>query len=431
MVTVTGYAVAANGYVFIPVSTPYGNGWVASNWVTPVGTATFTPIPTITRTPTVTRTPSNTATPSSGIAIGSTVRTTTGVNMRTGPGTFYGVVTVLPVNSTGTVVAGPSAGSGYVWYRVNMPGYGIGWVASNYLAVTGGPVATATRTATVPSGFPTGSTVQTTAGLNMRSGPGTSAGVIAVLPSGTACTVLSGPTIANGYSWYRVDCGGYGIGYVAGEYLQQVSATSLPPASVIAMSPATETPVATATVPATETPSETISALPATETPLETMEPQDIAAASPEAAAPTGTAEPREETVAIATEPPSLPIVRVQRSDGSSQAQVLVDDDSSTVWTTDGSTVLPLAAFVVDLDSVHYVSSVSWLSGASGVSGTLHISVSTDHETWVDLSIDTIAPPGEWQQLTVDADVRYIRFVFVNDDGLNVIGGIAEVKVWP
>jgi len=446
LVTVTGYAVAANGYIFIPVSTPYGNGWVASDWVTPVGTATSTPVPaltrtpTMTRTPTVTRTPSNTATPGSGIAIGSTVRTTTGVNMRTGPSTFYGVVTVLPVNSTGTVLAGPSSGSGYVWYRVDMPGYGTGWVASNYLAVTGGPVATATRTATVASGLPAGSVVQTTDGLNMRSGPGTSAGVVRVLPSGATCTVLSGPTVANGYHWYRVDCGGYGIGYVAGEYLQRVSAASLPPASVIPTSPVTETPVASETVPATATPSETISAPAATETnsapadtetPLPAMEPQDLSPASPEAAGPTGTVEPPVEPTEIATEPASLPIVRVQRSDGSSPAQVLVDDDPTTVWTTDGSSVLPLAAFVVDLDSVQYVSSVSWLSGRSGISGTLHISVSTDNETWADLPIDTIAPPGEWQELTVDGDVRYIRFVFVNGDAVNAIGGIAEVKVWP
>jgi hypothetical protein len=265
----------------------------------------------------------------------------------------------------------------------------------------------------------------------MRSGPGTSAGVIAVLPSGTSCTVLSGPTIANGYHWYRVDCGGYGVGYVAGEYLQQVSAASLPPASVVSTSQATETPMATEVIPATEAPSETIPAPIDTETPMATTEPQDIGLASPEAAVPTGAAEQPRETAAIETEPASLPIVRVQRSDGSSPAQVLVDDDPATIWTTDGSTALPLAAFVVDLDSTQYVSSVSWLSDASGLFGTLYISVSTDNETWVDLPIETIAPPGEWQALTVDADVRYIRFVFVNDGGLNVIGGIAEVKVWP
>jgi hypothetical protein len=140
---------------------------------------------------------------------------------------------------------------------------------------------------------------------------------------------------------------------------------------------------------------------------------------------------PPTEALPTETGPRSLPIARVQRSEGSSPAQVLVDDDASTVWTTDGSSVMPLAAFVADLDSVEYVSSISWLSGPGGLAGSLHISVSTDNETWTDLPHETLAPAGEWQELAVGANVRYIRFVFVNDDGLPVVGGVAELKVWP
>jgi hypothetical protein len=131
------------------------------------------------------------------------------------------------------------------------------------------------------------------------------------------------------------------------------------------------------------------------------------------------------------TGPQSIPIARVQRSDGSSPGQVLVDDDPSTVWTTDGSSAVPLAAFVADLDSAQYVSSISWLSDSAGLTGTLHISVSTDNETWTDLPLDNLAPPGEWQELMVDANVRYIRFVFVNDEGFASVGGVAELRVWP
>lgn len=131
------------------------------------------------------------------------------------------------------------------------------------------------------------------------------------------------------------------------------------------------------------------------------------------------------------TEVQALAIVRVQRTDGSSPAQVLVDGDPTTVWMTDGSAALPLAAFVADLDSVHYVSTIAWLSGTDGIAGTLHISVSTDEANWTDLSIDTTVAPGQWQQLAVAADVRYVRFVFVNDDGLDVIGGIAEIEILP
>jgi hypothetical protein len=110
---------------------------------------------------------------------------------------------------------------------------------------------------------------------------------------------------------------------------------------------------------------------------------------------------------------------------------VLVDHDPSTVWTTDGSTVVPLAAFIADLDSVQYVSMIRWQSGVGGVSGTLHVSISTDNETWTELPIDGLVAPGEWQELAVGSEARYIQFVFVNDEGLAVVGGIAELEIWP
>jgi uncharacterized protein YraI len=464
-VTVTGYSVRADGYDFIPVSTAFGNGWVASNFVSATGTVTPTRTSTVTRTPsptrtpttpggptnTPTRTPTRTATSTGGIAIGSTVRTTTSVNMRSGAGTNNGVVAVLPVNATGTVLAGPTTATGYQWYRVNMGTYGIGWVAVNYLSVISGPsttpTRTPTRTATTVSGFPAGSTVQTTDEVNMRNGAGTGNTVIAVLPPATNCTVISGPTSANGYQWYRLNCPGIGSGYVAGLYLQQVSAASVSEEPITAVAtetvlPATATEVVgtpESTLPpavASETiaPEPTLSVPEATDTPApspteEPLVPSDVPA-SPAIEAttdvPATEVPPTEETG-----PQSLPIARVQRSDGSSPAQVLVDNDPATVWTTDGSAVVPLAAFVADLDSVQYVSSISWLSGADGIAGTLYISVSTDNENWTDLQIDSIAAPGEWQELPVGANVRYIRFVFVNDEGLAVVGGITELKIWP
>jgi uncharacterized protein YgiM (DUF1202 family) len=536
LVTVTGYSVTADGYVFIPVSTPYGNGWVVASYVTPVGTATPTRTPTASRTPitpgaptnTPTRTPTRTATVPGGIAIGSTVRTTTSVNMRTGPGTGYGVVTVLstnsvgtvlagptsangyqwyrlnmgsagtgwvasnfftvisgpgptatatrtpsrtatvpsggiaigstvrtttsvnmrsgagtnfgvvallPTNASGTVLAGPSSGSGYQWYRIAVPGYGTGWVASDYLAVTSGPVATATRTATTTNGFPAGSTVRFTDDVNFRSGPGTGYAVIGLIPSGTDCTVLSGPTSANGYRWYRLDCGGFGIGYAVDDWLTQVSAASLPDVTVTPIP--IETDVAPTATEATSSPAPTETSEPATQLPAPeaTEAPTEAASTADQSLASPAVEEPAQlaptELPPTATGPQSIPIARVQRSDGSSPGQVLVDDDPSTVWSTDGSSAVPLAAFVADLDSVQYVSSISWLSDSAGLTGTLHISVSTDNETWTDLPLDNLAPPGEWQELMVDANVRYIRFVFVNDEGFASVGGVAELRVWP
>jgi hypothetical protein len=98
---------------------------------------------------------------------------------------------------------------------------------------------------------------------------------------------------------------------------------------------------------------------------------------------------------------------------------------------TDGSSVVPLAAFIADLDAPQYVRVLRWQVGADGLAGTLHVSVSTDNENWTELTVDNIATSGEWQELSVDASVQYIRFVFVNDEGLPVVGGIAEIEAWP
>ena len=504
-VLVTGYSVTSGSITYIPVSTSFGNGWVAYQYVDVIGTATPTRTGTATRTatgtrsptatrtttgsptatrtpslttspsltptasatvpsstPTVTRTPSRTATTPSGWAPGSTIRTTASVNMRTGPGTNNGVIRVVPSGTLGTVVSGPVSATGYQWYRVNMGSLGTGWIASDYLALVSGPGATATptrttgpatatrtrtatRTATTATGgFPVGSTVMVTEALNMRSGPSTVNPVIALLPAGTTCTVLAGPTAASGYQWYQLNCGSGRIGWAVSNWLSQVSAASVDQPSSIPESSATsaateaissetpapaETPTPTETAVPTEqqTPTQTAIEQAPTETPtLEAELPEPSPTPSEAAVEPEVTS-----TDVPILDPQPLPIARIQRSEGSSVGQVLVDRDSSTVWMSDGSTVVPLAAFIVDLDASQYVSLIRWQLGSDGLAGTLHVSVSTDNENWTDLTIDSVASPGEWQELFVDASVQYIRFVFVNDDGLPAVGGIAEIEVWP
>jgi uncharacterized protein YraI len=382
--------------------------------------------------------------------------------MRTGPGTNNGVIRVVPSGALGTVVSGPVSGTGYEWYRVNMGSLGIGWIASDYLALVSGPgstatptrttgpaTATRTRTATptattTSGGFPVGSTVMVTEALNMRSGPSTGNPVIALLPAGTTCTVLAGPTTGSGYQWYQLNCGAGRVGWSVADWLSQVSAASVDQPSSIAQ-PST-TSAATAAVsgetPApAETPTPTDTAVPTEQqapTPPSVEEaPTDVSTMETElpelSPSPTETdVEPEAtSTVAPILEPQPLPIARIQRSEGSSTGQVLVDRDPSTVWMTDGSAVVPLAAFIADLDAPQYVSVLRWQAGAGGMAGTLHVSVSTDNENWTELTIDTVAAPGEWQELSVDASVQYIRFVFVNDEGLPAVGGIAEIEVWP
>lgn len=57
--------------------------------------------------------------------------------------------------------------------------------------------------------------------LNQRSSPGISGSILQVLSTGTVVAVISGPTAADGYSWYYVTANAVN-GYVAGQFLAEV-----------------------------------------------------------------------------------------------------------------------------------------------------------------------------------------------------------------
>lgn len=76
--------------------------------------------------------------------------------------------------------------------------------------------------------FKVGDTVKVTAGLYLRTAPTLNSGVITTMPTGTVCTVVGGPTSADGYTWYQVKTT-YGTGWAAGQYLQLTTATAPAP----------------------------------------------------------------------------------------------------------------------------------------------------------------------------------------------------------
>ncbi len=129
---------------------------------------------------------------------------TANLNLRSGAGTGYGVVRVIPSGGAVTVLSGPTANG---WYSVSYNGTG-GYVYGVYLAFQDNNVS-----------FVPGETPYTTTALRLRTGAGTGYGTIAVLPTGTRVTIISGPIFANTYGWYRVSSA-YGTGWVAGDYLQ-------------------------------------------------------------------------------------------------------------------------------------------------------------------------------------------------------------------
>jgi cell wall-associated NlpC family hydrolase len=141
------------------------------------------------------------------------------LNMRSGAGTSYDVLTKLPSGSTAEIL-GISKG----WVKVKYKTY-TGYISAEYITV----VATGNGDETNDSGSNSGSGTNTPAtsglkitssgNLRMRSGPGTNYSIVTSLKRGTIVKNLG----ASG-SWYKVQYGNY-TGYVSGDYVTEAEYT--------------------------------------------------------------------------------------------------------------------------------------------------------------------------------------------------------------
>ena len=135
------------------------------------------------------------------------VQATTGLNVRSGAGTSYSKI--------GTLYAGAKAtalGSSNGWTKINYNGK-TGYVSSTYLKNIAGSSTSNSNSVSSSSTSATG-TYSTTAGLNVRSGAGTSYSKIGTLTKGSLVKVLS--CSSNG--WTKINYNGK-TGYVSSSYL--------------------------------------------------------------------------------------------------------------------------------------------------------------------------------------------------------------------
>lgn len=113
-----------------------------------------------------------------------TVTPSVGVNVRSGPGTNYGIVTSCGCGASVTV-----NGRNGDWFSVNANGVN-GYIRGDLLRVPG--------------------VVNSGAGLNVRSGPGTNYGIVTTLGNGASISITN---IQNG--WYRISNGWVCADYVS------------------------------------------------------------------------------------------------------------------------------------------------------------------------------------------------------------------------
>ena len=138
--------------------------------------------------------------------------TATSLNVRSGAGTSYSVITKL---SKGTVVdVLESASNG--WKKIKTSGGTTGWASGGYLT-TGSAGNSSTDNSTSQTSYK--ATVNTDS-LNMRKGAGTSYSVITKLSKGTVVDVLE--SASNG--WKKIKTSGGTTGWASGGYLTTGSA---------------------------------------------------------------------------------------------------------------------------------------------------------------------------------------------------------------
>ena len=136
------------------------------------------------------------------------VNTTAGLNVRTGPSTSYTKIATLSYGQSVNVL---STSNG--WSKINYNG-STGYVSSQYLQSTKPSSSSSLETSQ------TVKYVNTTSGLNMRTGPATSYAKITTIAYGQSVNVLS---TSNG--WSKINYSG-STGYVSSQYLQSTKPSS-------------------------------------------------------------------------------------------------------------------------------------------------------------------------------------------------------------
>ena len=223
---------AQNG--FRPVRYQGVKGWASADFLT-IG-AVSTPV-----------TPTAIPIEPDGGVVGTATVTTVGVNlnMRSGPGTGFGVVRGIPSGAQVDVMGGTQNGFLPVRYLGST-----GWSSTDFLRTGTAATPTPTTPPVVPTVTPddpvTGAGVVNVARLNFRSGPGIASSVIGVLTNGTQVSITG--AAENGFLPIRAN---NRDGWASAEFIT-VSGGGTP--TPTATPTATPTPTPTPTPTATPTP---------------------------------------------------------------------------------------------------------------------------------------------------------------------------------
>ncbi len=180
---------------------------------TPSPTPTLSPTPTMSPTPTVSPTPTLSPTPTisptptpAPLKLNFTMpAVTTNLHIRKGPGTNYSIIGKLPVMTYAFILEESQNG----WTKIATGSIEEGYVSSDYLFTQEEVISLCDREELV--------TATSTAGLNVRKGPGTYYDVMTKIVANTTRPVV----LSESYDgWYAIRLSNNQIGYVSADYVE-------------------------------------------------------------------------------------------------------------------------------------------------------------------------------------------------------------------
>lgn len=133
------------------------------------------------------------------------------VNIRSGAGTHYTVITVARQNEGVTILGEEKDGQGQLWYKVDYKGT-VGFINSEYVTKDsdGGNDNS--------SNYPEKDAKVNASAVNVRSGAGTNYGIVKTLGLNTKIKVIGEAKDGSGAAWYKIKFDG-GEGYMHSDYV--------------------------------------------------------------------------------------------------------------------------------------------------------------------------------------------------------------------
>ncbi len=191
--TIIDVPVTRDGYTWYRIETDEGEGWVVEAFLADAGSADA---------------------PAAGFEPGTAIVVTDGdVNLRNSASTQGSVVVKLENGATGTVVGGTMQTEGYTWVEATF-GDATGWIATAFIGRS-------TSSPAYTGNLEVGMTARITSDkVNVRPSASLSSTVNGQLWSGHVVTIVGGPVMAEGYTWFEVE--GNWSGWVVDSWLAPV-----------------------------------------------------------------------------------------------------------------------------------------------------------------------------------------------------------------